>query len=313
MSTTAAPRRPFVHVRPAQSEEVPKWSMPDLGIDWPDPITYLPNGWGVSISVIRPEIAEAMLALNSEKQRRKKPRYIGQYLRDMVQGRWELTHQGICFDEAGKLVDGQNRLQACVDGGSPFATLVYFGVGSSKEMALFDQGASRNAVDAAHVAEIGGANRASVSVVKAFVHGPDNNRPVLTNAFTLEQLTRYRAMLDFVMGFGYSPLLTAGERAAIGRAFYHAKRERLTRFVHILTDKESATEPGDKSVIALKVSLMSRHFRASAKDARERYQRCQRAIHAFLAREDLAKIYASTDDLFPMPSAHQIALANQGG
>lgn len=36
------------------------------------------------------------------------------YARQMMAGQWRLTHQGICFDSSGNLVDGQHRLNAVV-------------------------------------------------------------------------------------------------------------------------------------------------------------------------------------------------------
>ena len=35
--------------------------------------------------------------------------------RDMKAGHWRLTHQGIAFDPAGVLIDGQHRLWAIVE------------------------------------------------------------------------------------------------------------------------------------------------------------------------------------------------------
>jgi hypothetical protein len=35
----------------------------------------------------------------------------------MVEGRFQVTHQGIGFDEDGQLTDGQHRLQGIVNSG----------------------------------------------------------------------------------------------------------------------------------------------------------------------------------------------------
>lgn len=56
------------------------------------------------------------------------------YATAMRAGKWSLTHpgiQGIAFDENGVLVDGQNRLLACISANVPFTTVVFRGMKST--------------------------------------------------------------------------------------------------------------------------------------------------------------------------------------
>jgi hypothetical protein len=71
---------------------------------------------------ITPDIAKQFLALSAGN-----PRYnnegkvnktvVEKYASDMKRGVWELTSQGISFNESGKLIDGHHRLNAIISSG----------------------------------------------------------------------------------------------------------------------------------------------------------------------------------------------------
>ena len=44
---------------------------------------------------------------------------ISKFARDMIEGKWSLTHQCIAFDCLGNLIDGQHRLHAIIESGEP--------------------------------------------------------------------------------------------------------------------------------------------------------------------------------------------------
>lgn len=76
---------------------------------------------------ITPEMAANWLTMNTN-NRKKDNNRINTYARAILAGRWVLTHQGIAFDEAGNLIDGQHRLEAIVKAGIPVEMNVTFGV-----------------------------------------------------------------------------------------------------------------------------------------------------------------------------------------
>lgn len=43
---------------------------------------------------------------------------------EIINGNWKLTHQGIAFDEQGRLIDGQHRLQAIINANIPIKMMV---------------------------------------------------------------------------------------------------------------------------------------------------------------------------------------------
>jgi len=97
---------------------------------------------------ITPEKAAEYLAL-MEGNRKKKPKAIRLYAADMAAGRWELNGEAIKFN-GRRLVDGQNRLHACIRSGSAFRTLVVRGV-DERATRTMDNGVKRGVADAMHM------------------------------------------------------------------------------------------------------------------------------------------------------------------
>lgn len=75
------------------------------------------------------------------------------YARDMVNGVWVATHQGVAFNDRDELIDGQHRLSAIVLCGKSIRLMVTFGLPSSiegKEMTTMDavdRGRTRSVAD----------------------------------------------------------------------------------------------------------------------------------------------------------------------
>lgn len=85
------------------------------------------------IHEIQPADAHRFLAHhNNTNARPMSHRTPSEYARDMIEGRWQLTHQGLAFtgkslQEPGELVDGQNRLKAVTIANVPVKFNVTFG------------------------------------------------------------------------------------------------------------------------------------------------------------------------------------------
>lgn len=69
-----------------------------------------------TVEKIDPKLAERYLTANTS-NRHVRNRAVEEYARDMTNGNWILSHQGIAFDESGNLLDGQHRLLAIVRSG----------------------------------------------------------------------------------------------------------------------------------------------------------------------------------------------------
>lgn len=67
---------------------------------------------------------------------------VRRYAHDMRDGNWEITGTAITFNGDGSLLDGQNRLHACVEADKPFESLVVRGI-SSDAQHVMDTGSKR--------------------------------------------------------------------------------------------------------------------------------------------------------------------------
>lgn len=107
---------------------------------------FIPSLKDVSVEFISPEDAALYLELN-ENNRWKKQRKIEAFARDMVTGAWDWNGETIKFDTEGKLIDGQNRLNAVVQSGVGQHFLVVHNVQRSAQ-ATIDTGTARTFGDA---------------------------------------------------------------------------------------------------------------------------------------------------------------------
>lgn len=80
------------------------------------------------IMTITPELAKELLENNMPRNRRLSTQTVDSYARIMKAGGWNLTHQGIAFDNDGILVDGQHRLNAVIKANVPVRMMVTTGV-----------------------------------------------------------------------------------------------------------------------------------------------------------------------------------------
>lgn len=83
---------------------------------------------GNYMTLVTPELAQEWLDERNTNNRKVKERAIQRYAREMANGRWDPDASDLKFSRSGELVDGQNRLLACVRAGVPFPTLVRTGL-----------------------------------------------------------------------------------------------------------------------------------------------------------------------------------------
>src|SRR6185369_9847998 len=84
------------------------------------------DGTPLSVSVIEvtPEMAEKWLERNHPSNRPISWGAVEAFAKDMRSGAWRLTHQAVCFDAEGYLIDGQHRLHAVKQAEVPVRLLV---------------------------------------------------------------------------------------------------------------------------------------------------------------------------------------------
>lgn len=94
-------------------------------ISTPNYSTYrdIPN----SLRLVTPQMAEEILAKNTRNRPINKA-YVRQLRRDLEEGRWKVTHQGVALADDGTVLDGQHRLLAIRDSGIAAPLFVAEGV-----------------------------------------------------------------------------------------------------------------------------------------------------------------------------------------
>lgn len=97
------------------------------------------------IETITPELAKEYLKCNTSNRPLRKG-VIDFLAREIKEGSWKTTHQGIAFDYYGRLIDGQHRLHAIASSGIPVEILVTRGVDPSSFQVL-DCGVKRTDAD----------------------------------------------------------------------------------------------------------------------------------------------------------------------
>lgn len=142
-----------------------------------------------AVEVITPAVAESILAHHNTYNRKLNRQRVSEYTKAMIEGRWITNGDAIRFDETGTLLDGQHRLQACVDSGRPFETVVVRGLEREASMPVIDVGRRRSLGDAlglkgyASSANVAAAARCFYSIScgeRAILHTPrlDNQKGI---------------------------------------------------------------------------------------------------------------------------------------
>jgi hypothetical protein len=87
-------------------------------------IVDLGHGLTARVAEVTPAMAEKWLDRNHDRNRSVNDKRVEAMASDMRTGHWRLTHQGICFDAEGVLIDGQHRLWAVMSSGCSVRMLV---------------------------------------------------------------------------------------------------------------------------------------------------------------------------------------------
>lgn len=115
------------------------------------------------VEEITPEVAEEYLKKNGV-NRRLRPGNVKMFKKIILNGEWQLTHQGIAFSANGKLLDGQHRLTAIKESGKSVPVQVTRNVPRSTAARYeVDRGAKRS------IADILGEDRRKAELVSRLV------------------------------------------------------------------------------------------------------------------------------------------------
>lgn len=94
---------------------------------------------------LTPEIAQVFMEVNID-NRTKREKHLERITSDMAEGRYEVTHQGVAFDDQDHLIDGQHRCTAIINSGEAQWTLVTDGL-HERAKRVIDNNAKRATQD----------------------------------------------------------------------------------------------------------------------------------------------------------------------
>lgn len=118
---------------------------------------------------ITPAKARIMLRWNNRNRRISKSR-LRRFIKDMQDGEWRFTGDTIQFSTE-RLLNGQHRLQACIESGKSFESFVVFGV-DDDSFAYMDIGGVRTAADVFGIHGV--KNPLNVASAVRFLHAYDS-------------------------------------------------------------------------------------------------------------------------------------------
>ena len=149
-----------------------------------------------TIQDITPAIAKEYLAKsNGNRGRYGKGVYqskVDQYARDMRNGNWVLTHQGIAFDCDGYLIDGYNRLTAIVQSGATAQMTVTHNSGD-QAIKYLDSGKLRTNSDKLQLPK-----RHAESLRFSAKHAYKTNPPSISDMEKIMATEYYKNMIDIL-------------------------------------------------------------------------------------------------------------------
>jgi len=99
------------------------------------------------VAEITPELAKELLANSNHGNRPLKKAHIKMLTSSLKNDEWMLNGESITFSSSGRLLDGQHRLNACINSGKSFQTIVITGIEDESAFGTIDIGKPRSVTD----------------------------------------------------------------------------------------------------------------------------------------------------------------------
>jgi len=252
---------------------------------------------------ITPDQAMQWLETANTNNRKVSDSHVQRLARDMVEGKWTLTHAGIAFGPDGTLLDGQHRLWAICMAGISVEMFVWRGIDPQSMMAI-DCGKSRSMADILNIAgENGDVGSHRLAVLRGMLGG-FGNPPALSPSEASLSLRVHHDAIEFALVnlpgvVSARGVNTATTRAVVARAHYAVDHVMLKDFCRKLTTGIVTSD--DEGVIVLLRQHLRDNRGGSYSQRMQRYGKVERTLSAWLKGENLARIYPASRELFPLP------------
>lgn len=261
---------------------------------------------------VTPEVADRWLDTKAP-NRHINDNLVMEYALTMEAGGWEETHQGLAFDDKGRLVDGQHRLKALTLARRPLRFLVTRGLTSDEVLAL-DRGRSRDMADSLSIHRGQQVSKHEVAIANRVIHispyyAAKAGKTVgaswrlATSEVDHFLRTHTAAMMrarepkNRTHKFGVSSAMLG---ALIFRAYYHLPTKRLDQFIDVMVTGHYDDRDADSAALLLREHVMSRAEGYRGATLMDHY-RMERAIKAFWKGERITRFFPATEETFPLP------------
>ncbi len=151
-------------------------------------------GLRFEVLTITPDLAREWLTRLAENQRPKYPSTIFRYAADMKLGRFLLNFGAtVVFSTHGELLEGQQRLNACVTAGEPFPAIVVYGCPNDEHMAVLGLAKARTVADQIHASDASLKDEHKVASTAGSIHAAVYRFATRSKVFSLPLGTKERA------------------------------------------------------------------------------------------------------------------------
>jgi hypothetical protein len=254
---------------------------------------------------ITPELASRWLGDHNHHNRKLVDAHVDRLAREMKAGHWRLTHQGIAFSSRGLLLDGQHRLWAVVLSDTTVPMRVFFNEAPESLGSIDAVRARSNDEILSLGGEIGVVTKSELATLRAMLAGLGNYDRMLAGEEG-KLLRRHRRAVQFahkvLPAARFRGVATAVTRGVLARAFYAADHRRLRHFADVLQSGVASCDEDQPITVLLKFLIDSACGRRGRPEVRERYAKTERALSAYLAGEQINRLYATSMELFPLPA-----------
>jgi len=156
----------------------------------------LPAGVEVKVVEMTPEWARLLMAGNVD-NRSMRPKQVEAFARDMVNGVFFFNGSSIVVDENGRLIDGQHRLQACIDSGHSFVAILVTGVPTFTRTTI-DAGAKKTQADQLRYRGEANANDVAATIRLSMLWSMGRQHVTPTNSEVINFLERHPEVREAV-------------------------------------------------------------------------------------------------------------------
>ncbi len=261
---------------------------------------------------VTPEMAEAWLSRCNSHNRKIVDAHVERLVREMKNGRWQVTHQGIAFSANQVLLDGQHRLWAVFFSGVTVPMRVFFNEPADSLVAI-DAGRARSNDQIITLAGgVGAVDRKQLATLRVMVTGL-NAYTRMTAGEEAKLLAQYHDAIAFaheiLPAAQFRGVATSVTRGVLARAFYSADLGRLRHFADVLRAGVADGKQDHAIAMLLKFLMSTARGVCGRPEARDKYAKIERALQAYLAGERPSRLNGTTTELFPLPGSDSDATA----